>query len=106
MLSVQGFGSIVNQFSAMRYPWLALGGGGYDVWAVARGWALAFGAMNNMELSDVVPPAYAARYGIVSLRDDISTFPSITEELVDFTWQAAQSSVQQLTESLPSIFSG
>ena len=106
MLSVQGFGSIVNQFSAMRYPWLALGGGGYDVWAVARGWALAFGAMNNTELSDVVPPAYAARYGIVSLRDDTSTFPSITEELVDFTWQAAQSSVQQLTESLPSVFSG
>jgi acetoin utilization protein AcuC len=106
MLSVQGFGSIVSQFSAMKYPWLALGGGGYDIWAVARGWALAFGVMNNTELSDVVPSEYAVQYGITSLRDDTSNFPSITEEVVGFTWQAAQSSVQQLRESLPHIFSG
>jgi acetoin utilization protein AcuC len=105
-LSVQGFGDIVKQFREMRYPWLALGGGGYDVWAVARGWTLAFGLMNNLELSDVVPQKYASKYDLMFLRDDIATFPKITKDLTNLTWNAALSSVQHIKETWSTIFSG
>ena len=103
-LSVQGFSEIVKRFSDMGYPWLALGGGGYDVWAVARGWALAFGVMNNVELPDIVPPDYASQYGIANLRDEAKTFPEITDDLMDFTWEAARKSVAQIKEYLSEIF--
>ena len=36
-------------------PWLALGGGGYDLSAVARCWALAYGAMLEQEWPDTLP---------------------------------------------------
>ena len=102
-LSVQGFGEIVKQFKDMKYPWLALGGGGYDIWAVARGWALAFGVMNDWELPDAIPPEYAHKYGVSNLRDDLSTFPEVTGELVDFTWEAAHLTVEQLKQHLSNV---
>ena len=103
-ISVQGFGDLVKEFREMKYPWLALGGGGYDVWAVARGWTLAFGVMNNLDLPDDVPSKYASVYGVTSLRDDVATFPRITEDMTEFTWEAARSSVHQLKEAMPAIF--
>ena len=36
-------------------PWLALGGGGYDLSAVARCWALAYGVMVEREWPDPLP---------------------------------------------------
>ena len=36
-------------------PWLALGGGGYDLSAVARCWALAYGVMVEREWPDALP---------------------------------------------------
>jgi len=51
-------------------PWLALGGGGYDIGVVPRSWALAFGRMAGRPLPDDLPPGYRERYGGRSLHDE------------------------------------
>ena len=61
-------------FRTIKVPWLALGGGGYDVANVCRGWTLAWAAMNGVEVSDDVPKVWetaAAQYGVqvAQLRD-------------------------------------
>ncbi len=44
-LTVQGFASLVKEIKALSIPWVALGGGGYDIEKVAKAWTLAWGIM-------------------------------------------------------------
>ena len=53
-------------------PWLALGGGGYDVNAVARAWTLAYGVMLETDWPDQLPIGFAKEYGAGRLRDELS----------------------------------
>ena len=69
-LTVQGFEEAVRELARVAPArWLAMGGGGYDLQAVARAWALAFGVMSGQSFADLVPEAYSRRYGVRSLRD-------------------------------------
>ena len=56
----------------MGLPWLALGGGGYDVTAVARAWTLAYGVMLDIDWPDQLPLAFANEHGAGRLRDEVS----------------------------------
>ena len=69
-MTVQGHGEAVRKLGGMVGKWVALGGGGYDMSAVARGWALDFGVMMDSALPDAIPDSYAAEYGLSRLRDD------------------------------------
>ena len=53
----------------MANKWVALGGGGYDMSAVARGWTLDYGIMSGQEWPDKVPESYRHQYGLERLRD-------------------------------------
>ena len=68
-LTVQGFGRAVCSFAGTAPKWLALGGGGYDLQAVARAWSSAYGIMMGRPLPDAIPEAYAAQRGVASLSD-------------------------------------
>ena len=68
-LTSRGFGEAVKEFAAMDLPWLAMGGGGYDLGAVARCWTLAYGIMAGREWPDEIPSQYRERYGLEKLRD-------------------------------------
>jgi|FaiFalFF_MnMetaG_3_1042247.scaffolds.fasta_scaffold00388_12 acetoin utilization protein AcuC len=70
-LTVQGFIAVVRELQRLAGGrWLALGGGGYDLSAVARGWAWAYAVMAGVEVPDQVPEAFRERYGIARLRDE------------------------------------
>ena len=69
LLSSRGFGEAVEEFARMGLPWLALGGGGYDLGAVARCWTLAYGIMVEREWPDEIPQQYQEKYGLKLLRD-------------------------------------
>ncbi len=69
MLSSLGFGEAVKAFGKMGLPWLALGGGGYDLGAVARCWTLAYGVMLGLDWPDEIPPGYRQQCGLSRLRD-------------------------------------
>ena len=69
MLSSRGFVEAVKEFAQMGLPWLAMGGGGYDLGAVARCWTLAYGIMAGKEWPDEIPRDYQQDSGLRLLRD-------------------------------------
>ncbi len=69
----RGFVAAVTEFANLKLPWLALGGGGYDLGAVARCWTLAYGVMLGEGWPDRVPPAFAAEHDLTRLRDTVET---------------------------------
>lgn len=68
-LTVEGHARVVGELGRLAPRWLALGGGGYDMAAVARGWSLDYGVMMGIEWPDAIPDSYRERYGIARLRD-------------------------------------
>ena len=70
-LTVQGFSKIIERFIGKAPKWLALGGGGYDVEAVARSWASGFGIMSGDKLKNSIPIAYSKNGHQDRLFDDM-----------------------------------
>ena len=68
-LTTLGFVEVIREFAALGLPWLATGGGGYDLMAVARAWTLAFGVMLGEEWPDTLPREFSLEHGIGHLRD-------------------------------------
>ncbi|MFN2132518.1 MAG: acetoin utilization protein AcuC [Anaerolineae bacterium] len=68
-LTTHGYAALVRSFHDMGLPWVALGGGGYNVHTVARAWTLAYGIMSEQAFADEIPASYAARYGDRWLHD-------------------------------------
>lgn len=67
--TTQGFESILKEFANSSYPWLAVGGGGYDTMAVARCWSLAFAVMSKQNISNKIPDQYSDMYSVDNLYD-------------------------------------
>ena len=65
----RGFCAAVERLGWLGYPWLATGGGGYDIGAVARCWTLAYGIMCGAEWPDRIPAPAIERLGRATLRD-------------------------------------
>ncbi len=49
-LTTRGFETMVRWFWTTGIPWVALGGGGYNVEHVANAWAIGWAVMNDMEV--------------------------------------------------------
>ena len=54
-ITTQSYGYILRKLKALRIPWVAVGGGGYDNINVARAWAIAWAVMNGVELPPRLP---------------------------------------------------
>lgn len=54
-LTTNSFEKAVERFRAMNIPWVALGGGGYDLSNVARAWTLAWAIMNDVTAPNIIP---------------------------------------------------
>ena len=71
-LTTEGYIEVVGELAGLELPWLALGGGGYDVTAVARSWTLAYGVMLGIDWPDRLPSAFSREHGAGRLRDEVS----------------------------------
>ena len=91
-LTTQGFGKVVAEFSGKAPKWLALGGGGYDLQAVARSWTLAYGVMSEQNLDDAIPESYRAKYGVETLPDN-EQLPDIVDKAQNDAKTFAEASV-------------
>lgn len=60
-MTTNGFSKVIRFLCDQGRPWLALGGGGYDIFNVARAWTLAWGIMNGVELPDLLPDSMKGR---------------------------------------------
>ena len=93
-LTVQGYLRIVEELGRLsRGRWLALGGGGYNLGAVARGWAGAYGVMLDHPWPETLPAAFREQYGIERLSDDP---PPLAPEVRREARRYAEASVSQL----------
>jgi len=82
-LTTHGFTRMVEDMKALGRPWVALGGGGYDVANVARAWSLAFGVMAGMELPDELPEDFKRLLREEGLRGDRLRDASPTRETAE-----------------------
>ncbi|MEC9310097.1 MAG: acetoin utilization protein AcuC [Chloroflexota bacterium] len=86
-----GYAEVVQNIMDTNIPCLALGGGGYDVMAVARCWSLAYSVMSDIDLSDTIPSDFASKYGVHILRDSVKM--DIPEEILEESSKLAEESV-------------
>ncbi len=91
-LTSRAFIAAVRAFADLGLPWLALGGGGYDLGAVARCWTLAYGVMLSEEWGQGIPAEYAAKHDLHRLRDEEP--PALEGELSTQVNQYVESSVE------------
>ena len=95
-LSSRGFGEAVGEFARMGLPWLAMGGGGYDLSAVARCWTLAYGIMVGREWPDEIPLGYQEKYGLRQLRD--TEVPALSDSVRQEARSFAVKSVEMVKQ--------
>ena len=57
-LTTEGFCLMVQALRGLSLPWVALGGGGYDVPNVPRAWTLAWAIMNDRSVPNDLPAVY------------------------------------------------
>ena len=97
-LTTRGFAHAVRAFRAMGRPWIALGGGGYDVANVPRAWTLAWAIMNDIAPPAGVPPAYRDACRALGLRADplLDEPHVVTGRIKDEAWAFARENVARL----------
>ncbi|HCI86359.1 MAG TPA: acetoin utilization protein AcuC [Dehalococcoidia bacterium] len=64
-LAVKKLGEVANEIG----KWVAVGGGGYDMSAVARAWTMALATMANIELPQSVPSSFTSLQNVTSFDD-------------------------------------
>ncbi len=99
-LTTTGFVQAVRLLAqaARSIPWVALGGGGYDLSAVARCWALAYGVMAGQEWPDAVPEAQWERLGTTKLRDEAP--PGIPDHTREASRRFAEATVAEVRQRI------
>ncbi|HUV05015.1 MAG TPA: acetoin utilization protein AcuC [Armatimonadota bacterium] len=98
LLTSEGFVKVVKTIIGFGKPLVALGGGGYNVSAVARLWTLAYAEMVERELPDPIPEGYRA-HDIHHLRD--ATRPELT--LTDYQLKSARRYAEERVRDLKSL---
>jgi acetoin utilization protein AcuC len=68
-LTTRSYEEMLAYCATLGLPWLALGGGGYNIDTVPRVWSLVFAALARVDLPDALPESYRAQYGGETLRD-------------------------------------
>lgn len=97
--TVQGFGEVVRLLAKLNIPkWLALGGGGYELQAVARSWATAYAIMCGQELPNDIPADYVEKYGVSDMNDPVPfDVPDDVRKDVTVFAESSVQDVQRLT---------
>ncbi len=57
-ITTQSYSYIMRKLKALKIPWVALGGGGYDLMNTARAWTIAWAVMNGLQLNPRLPQLF------------------------------------------------
>ncbi|BCS52091.1 acetoin utilization protein AcuC [Geobacter sp. SVR] len=60
-ITTHSYGYIMRKLKALKIPWVALGGGGYDLMNTARAWSIAWAVMNGVELDPRLPDSFVRK---------------------------------------------
>lgn len=93
-LTTSAYTEIFRWYKGTGLPWVAVGGGGYDIAVVARCWTLAYGIMTGKDWPDEIPDSFRERYGVATLRD--AEKPEEAESQRDTARRFAETSVEAI----------
>lgn len=57
-ITTHSYTYIMKKLKALKIPWVAVGGGGYDLMNTARAWTIAWGVMNGISLPSKLPESF------------------------------------------------
>lgn len=57
-ITTHSYTYILRKLKALKIPWVAVGGGGYNIINVARAWTIAWAVMNGVELPPRLPGSF------------------------------------------------
>lgn len=57
-VTTHAYAYVMRKLRALAIPWVAVGGGGYDMMNVARAWTIAWATMNDREISPRLPAPF------------------------------------------------
>lgn len=60
-ITTHSYSYIMRKLKALKIPWVALGGGGYDQMNTARAWTIAWAVMNGRQLNPRLPGSFMSR---------------------------------------------
>ena len=60
-ITTHSYSYIMRKLKALKIPWVALGGGGYDQMNIARAWTIAWAVMNGIELNPRLPASFVRK---------------------------------------------
>jgi acetoin utilization protein AcuC len=95
-LTTAGYEDMIRRVMALNLPTVVLGGGGYNLWAVPREYALCQGILAGVELPDDVPATIPGEWGIKYIRDRAT--PEIDAENMKDIWHYAHTTAKALKE--------
>ena len=101
-VTTRGYVEAARELSRLEVQWLALGGGGYDIGAVARSWALAYGVMLDVEWPDRIPENGVEQAGARQLRDTVN--PDIPRDIRQESRRFAEEAVAAIKKEVFPIY--
>jgi len=60
-ITTYSYSWMLAKIKRLKIPWVALGGGGYDLMNTARAWTIAWAIMNNVKLNPRLPAAFIGK---------------------------------------------
>lgn len=57
-ITTHSYSYIMRKLAALRMPWVAMGGGGYDLMNTARAWTIAWSVMNDVKIPPTLPEQF------------------------------------------------
>jgi len=57
-ITTHSYSYIMRKLKAFKIPWVALGGGGYDLLNTSRAWTIAWAEMNDIKLAPRLPASF------------------------------------------------
>ncbi len=70
-ITTHSYCEMLVKIKRLKIPWVALGGGGYDLMNTARAWTLAWAIMNDVELNPRLPPAFVDKIEPLGYRNRV-----------------------------------
>jgi acetoin utilization protein AcuC len=59
-ITTHAYSYVMMKLKALKIPWIAVGGGGYDMINVARAWTIAWSIMNEKNISPKLPAEFVS----------------------------------------------
>jgi acetoin utilization protein AcuC len=104
-LTSKGFCTLIREIKSWGFPWVALGGGGYNIMNVARAWTSAWAIMKGIELSDDLPDDFISKHRHLlgknlKLSEQVPLINSVSLENAQRARQLADSVVAWIKENI------